>query len=189
MSDTRPTPETDAATLELLRKSMLVLAKDRGRNGDKTVEQDIECMVVVISQLERERDDAEASRKVNADLLTRALLERDEARERANSKHGLWMMELHKVTELEAQVQAMLKNDVSKLESDSFVGSCTCLTKTPDIQYHKPGCKYRLICERDEARAALSGRTVSCSQCNEAAKQIESMREAIKEAHNAKDQA
>lgn len=34
--------------------------------------------------------------------------------------------------------------------------------------------------ERDEARAALSGRTVSCSQCNESAKQIEAMREAIR---------
>lgn len=36
--------------------------------------------------------------------------------------------------------------------------------------------------ERDEAREALSGRTVSCSQRNEAAKQLEAMREAIKEA-------
>lgn len=34
--------------------------------------------------------------------------------------------------------------------------------------------------ERDEAREALSGRTVSCSQCNEAARQLEAMREAIK---------
>lgn len=69
--------------------------------------------------------------------------------------------------------------------------------------------------ERNEARAALSGRTVSCSQCNESAKkvteleskvatleaqkdqwrmssvcrekdaQIQTMREAIKEAHDA----
>ena len=37
--------------------------------------------------------------------------------------------------------------------------------------------------ERDEAREALSGRTVSCSQCNETAKQLEAMREAIKDAH------
>lgn len=36
--------------------------------------------------------------------------------------------------------------------------------------------------ERDEALAALSGRTVSCSQCNEAARQLEAMREAIREA-------
>lgn len=43
----------------------------------------------------------------------------------------------------------------------------------------------RLKKERDEARAALSGRTVSCSQCNEAAKQIAAMREAIKEASDA----
>jgi hypothetical protein len=39
--------------------------------------------------------------------------------------------------------------------------------------------------ERDEARAALSGRTVSCSQCNESARTIAAMREAIKDAHAA----
>lgn len=39
-----------------------------------------------------------------------------------------------------------------KLESDSIVASCNCMTKSPDIQYHKPGCKYRLISERDAAR-------------------------------------
>lgn len=33
--------------------------------------------------------------------------------------------------------------------------------------------------ERDEAREALSGRTVSCSLCNEAAKQLEAMRSAF----------
>ena len=33
--------------------------------------------------------------------------------------------------------------------------------------------------ERDEAREALSGRTVSCSQCNEVARQLEAMREEI----------
>ena len=33
--------------------------------------------------------------------------------------------------------------------------------------------------ERDEARAALSGRTVSCSNCNESARTIAEMRETI----------
>lgn len=41
----------------------------------------------------------------------------------------------------------------------------------------------RLECERDEAREALSGRTMSCLQCNEAAKQIEAMRVAINTIH------
>lgn len=36
--------------------------------------------------------------------------------------------------------------------------------------------------ERDELRQAISGRTVSCEQCNEAARKIEQMREAIKNA-------
>lgn len=38
------------------------------------------------------------------------------------------------------------------IDSDSIIGSCNCLTKTNNIQYHKPGCKYRLIVERNEAR-------------------------------------
>lgn len=37
-------------------------------------------------------------------------------------------------------------------DSDSIVGACDCMAKTPDIQHHKRGCKYRLIMERDEAR-------------------------------------
>lgn len=40
----------------------------------------------------------------------------------------------------------------------------------------------RLERERDKARAALSGRTVSCPNCNEAGRTIEAMREAIREA-------
>lgn len=35
-------------------------------------------------------------------------------------------------------------------DSDSIVGSCNCGTKTPEIQHHKRGCKYRLIMERDQ---------------------------------------
>ena len=54
--------------------------------------------------------------------------------------------------EAREQIQMMLKHDASRLESDSIVGSCDCLTKTPEVKYHKPGCKYRLISERDEAR-------------------------------------
>jgi hypothetical protein len=38
------------------------------------------------------------------------------------------------------------------LESDSIVAACNCLTKTPEVEHHKPGCKYRLIMERDMAR-------------------------------------
>ena len=43
----------------------------------------------------------------------------------------------------------------------------------------------KLECERDEAREALSGRTVSCSLCNEAARKIEDMHTVIQEAHKA----
>ncbi len=39
--------------------------------------------------------------------------------------------------------------------SDSVVASCQCGVKTPDIQHHAVGCKYRLIVERDDAREQL----------------------------------
>lgn len=42
-----------------------------------------------------------------------------------------------------------------QLESDSIVASCGCLTKTNEARFHAPGCKYRLICERDEVRALV----------------------------------
>jgi len=80
--------------------------------------------------------------------------ERDDARERI---------------ELLLQVR---EHDMAKVESDSIVASCDCNVKTNDPQHHAKGCKYRLICERDDALEALSGRTVSCGQCNEAAKEM-----------------
>lgn len=49
----------------------------------------------------------------------------------------------------------MRKQELSRLESDSPVAACNCLTKSPDIQYHKPGCKYRLIAERDQLRETV----------------------------------
>jgi hypothetical protein len=45
----------------------------------------------------------------------------------------------------------------------------------------------RLERERDEALAALSGRTVSCAQCNDAATKIAAMRKAIETACDSLD--
>ncbi len=53
------------------------------------------------------------------------------------------------LAELKARSAEFLAHIASKVESDSTVGSCDCLTKTPDIEYHKPGCRYRLIVERN----------------------------------------
>ena len=38
------------------------------------------------------------------------------------------------------------------IDSDSIVASCDCMVKSPNYLAHRRGCKYRLICERDEAR-------------------------------------
>lgn len=53
------------------------------------------------------------------------------------------------------EARAMIKGYESSIESDSVVASCNCLTKTPEIKFHKLGCKYRLIVERDEAKAEV----------------------------------
>ena len=37
-------------------------------------------------------------------------------------------------------------------DTDSTFAACDCLTKSPEIKYHKKGCKYRLVVERDEAK-------------------------------------
>lgn len=54
-----------------------------------------------------------------------------------------------------AQIERMIQHHQEHLETDSLVASCGCLTKTNDPQHHKPGCKYRLISERDAARAEV----------------------------------
>lgn len=50
-----------------------------------------------------------------------------------------------------ATVQPAVEAD----DSDSVVASCNCLMKSPELQYHKRGCKYRLISERDTAQARV----------------------------------
>ena len=40
-------------------------------------------------------------------------------------------------------------------DCDSVVASCNCLTKSPEVQHHKKGCKYRLIMERVTSNAEV----------------------------------
>jgi len=49
----------------------------------------------------------------------------------------------------------MKKITAENVEDDSVVASCNCRTKSSEIKFHKPGCKYRLITERDEARTEV----------------------------------
>jgi len=56
-----------------------------------------------------------------------------------------WLEMRAQLTAAEAAIEA---ND-----SDSIVASCNCFTKTHLAEHHKRGCKYRLIVERDAARA------------------------------------
>ena len=41
---------------------------------------------------------------------------------------------------------AAIKELVDSLEKLK-IGSCTCLTKTPDVEYHSDECRYRIICQ------------------------------------------
>lgn len=80
---------------------------------------------------------------VPADFARRLERERDEARD---------------------QIHRMREHHERTLEDDSIVASCGCLTKSPEVRFHKPGCKYRLICERDELRKALIEAEVALSR-------------------------
>ena len=82
------------------------------------------------------------------------------------------------------QITMMIERGRQRLESDSAVASCDCLTKSPEVKHHKPGCKYRLICERDYARDELvqsESRVANAALYERASK---AMRSAIKEAAN-----
>ena len=63
--------------------------------------------------------------------------------------------------------------DAKCLQSDSAIGSCRCMTKTPEVKYHAPGCKYRLICERDDAQDQLARVTKRFGILREALTQID----------------
>lgn len=70
-----------------------------------------------------------------------------------------------------------------KANHDNQVAIKSALIQRPDLGDRAQRIE-DLIKERDEAKAALSGRTVSCSNCNAMAAENAAMREAIKEAHS-----
>jgi hypothetical protein len=49
---------------------------------------------------------------------------------------------------------------IEKLALHASISSCTCLTKTPDIAFHDPGCRYVLlqyiVAQCEDARATLT---------------------------------
>jgi uncharacterized small protein (DUF1192 family) len=49
---------------------------------------------------------------------------------------------------------------IEKLALQASISSCTCLTKTPDIAFHDPGCRYVLlqyiVAQCEDVRAALN---------------------------------
>ncbi|NDD52826.1 hypothetical protein EBZ39_02930 [bacterium] len=65
--------------------------------------------------------------------------------------------EIRELTVKNERLSGLVDMHVSMQEwavgSDSVIASCACDTKTNDPAFHAPGCKYRLICERDKARA------------------------------------
>jgi hypothetical protein len=74
------------------------------------------------------------------------------------SVHEAQMVELRAENErLTAALAA-----IEKLALQASIASCTCLTKTPDITFHNPGCRYVLlqyiIAQCEDARAALEGK-------------------------------
>ena len=60
------------------------------------------------------------------------------------------------VVKMVEMIAIMKKKGDSAINSDSVIGSCNCLTKSPDFAHHKAGCKYRLIMERDRFRLQVA---------------------------------
>jgi hypothetical protein len=86
---------------------------------------------------------------------SRKALEELQARLTASESEVLRLKEAHRQLALaNADLSRKLADaELNSLESDSIVASCNCQTKTNEVAHHKPGCKYRLICERDAALA------------------------------------
>lgn len=119
MKDTRPTPETDAAYQGLSDESMRRTVKQRTAMQRIERERDTlarwkEEMMYVESKWEARAVGKELGLRAGQDIrpnilpaIVRLKKERDEARERAGSKHRCWMSELRRVSELEAQIEVM----------------------------------------------------------------------------------
>lgn len=43
-----------------------------------------------------------------------------------------------------------IQNDVMTLYSVAIIGSCTCLTKTNEVKYHREDCHYRIVSEAED---------------------------------------
>lgn len=65
-------------------------------------------------------------------------------------------------------LRAIAEKNKADLDSDSIIAACNCLTKTPDTQFHKAGCKYRLILERDSAKIAQQALSAEVQKLREA---------------------
>ena len=50
------------------------------------------------------------------------------------------------------EINTSLRTNLLAPDDDSIAGSCNCLAKTLEVSFHKKGCRYRLIMERDQAR-------------------------------------
>jgi chromosome segregation ATPase len=114
------------------------------------------------SQLDECRKElAEArSRAFNHEESYRRLIENTDAEALSYRSEITRLKELKHAAEtalaaLQSRVEAGERIRERDLESDSIVASCGCLTKTNEVKYHKPGCKYRLVSERDEARSLI----------------------------------
>jgi len=64
--------------------------------------------------------------------------------------------EAQESVESKAEVEVLRAALLRECESDSVVASCNCHAKSPEIQYHKPGCKYRIIVERNNALTRIA---------------------------------
>ena len=174
-NETRPTPETDYE--EQIdngdTKPLFVFCRKLERERDELARWKRE-QIFVESQWDDQAVAKELGMPAGADIRKNILpaiqqlkRERDELRQRV----GLLLQ--------------IRERDKDRVDSDSIAGSCDCNVKTNDPQHHAKGCKYRLICERDEAREELARmQTMAASVADTIAKRV-AMLEAMQDAHGA----
>lgn len=121
-------------------------------------------LATAVKTLKEERDKLAEERKVVIEskgfIVAGPSDDLSEVGKLINERHAL-ATERDLLRESLERANAGLREAIKRdIDSDSIAGSCQCLAKTNEAKHHAPGCKYRLIVERDEARQNLNDKSI-----------------------------
>ena len=147
--DTKWIAETACAEVDALRQQLAAsVEKSERLNSEKAEEwHRANCEEETAAQLKAQ---LAASEQARGEAERSVEVFQAQAKDNFAAKIESECRLMRRIDALKDGEQARAEN----LESDSLIASCGCGTKTNEVRFHKPGCKYRLICERDDARKA-----------------------------------